>query len=99
MQGASVNVQFISAEAGGRNSPPIASESYRPHFRVGDGEPLGIEFVGVSESVMPFGVAVEAKVKFLYPAQVDYSPLSIGAQFAVFEGARIVGVGVVTGLS
>ena len=98
MPGATVYVQFINAEAGGRNSPTFIREPYRPHFRVGDGEYLGVGFVGGPDEPIPPGVSVNAKVIFLYSPQVNYEALQVGVQFQVLEGARIVGVGKVTGL-
>jgi translation elongation factor EF-Tu-like GTPase len=98
MSGATVIVQFISPEAGGRHSPTYIREPYRPHFRVGDGEYVGIEFIGGPDEPVPPGAAVNARVRFVYAAQVNYEPLRVGAQFIVLEGSRVVGVGVVTGL-
>ena len=98
MTGATVYVQFINAEAGGRNLATYIKEPYRPHFRVGDGEYLGIEFFEGSDEPIPPGVGVNAKVRFVYSPQVNYEALRAGVQFVVLEGSRIVGVGVVTGL-
>ena len=98
MTGATVYVQFINAEAGGRSLPTYIKEPYRPHLRVGDGEYLGVEFIDGPEEPIPSGVGVNAKVRFIYSPQVNYEALRIGVQFVVLEGKRIVGVGAVTGL-
>jgi translation elongation factor EF-Tu-like GTPase len=97
MPGAKVYVQFVDAKAGGRDVSYI-KEPYRPHFRVGDGEYLGIEFFdGPNESIPP-GVGVNAKVRFSYTPNVNYDALKVGVQFQILEGHRIVGVGSVTEL-
>jgi len=98
MTGAKIYVQFICAEAGGRNVGTYIKEPYRPHFRVGDGEYLGIEFIEGQDEPIPPGIGVNAKVRFVYSPQVNYDALRVGEQFVVLEGSRIVGVGVVTGL-
>ncbi|CAM3800664.1 hypothetical protein [Polaromonas hydrogenivorans] len=97
MPGARVHVQFIDAKAGGRAVTYI-TEPYRPHFRVGDGEYLGIEFFDGPNEPVPPGVGVNAKVRFSYAPSVDYADLQVGVQFQVLEGRRIVGVGTVTEL-
>ena len=98
MTGATVYIQFINAEAGGRGLPTYIREPYRPHFRVGDGEYLGVEFIdGPDEPVLP-GIGVNAKVRFIYSPKVNYEVLRVGVQFVVLEGGRVVGVGLVTGL-
>ena len=98
MPGAAVYVQFINAEAGGRSTPAYVKEPYRPHFRVGDGEHLGIEFVGGPDEPVPPGVGINSRVRFVYSPQVDYDALQVGVQFQILEGVRIVGIGKVTGL-
>ncbi len=98
MPGAMVYVEFIGAEAGGRDGPTYIKEPYRPHFRVGDGEYLGVSFIeGPDEPVTP-GVVVNAKVLFMYSPQISYNALQVGTQFQVLEGRRIVGVGKVSGV-
>lgn len=91
-------MQFISAEAGGRNVDTYIKEPYRPHLRVGDREYLGIEFIDGQDEPIPPGIGVNAKVRFVYSPQVNYDALRVGEQFVVVEGSRIVGVGVVTEL-
>ena len=98
MPGAVVTVQFISAEAGGRFSPPQLAITYHPHFRVAGGESLGVVFVeGPSEPVLP-GKIVSAKIQFPYAPQVNYDALKVGVEFQILEGSRVVGVGQVTEL-
>jgi len=41
---------------------------------------------------------VNAEVKFVYAPDVDYTPLIVGSQFQILEGARIVGIGAVVEL-
>jgi translation elongation factor EF-Tu-like GTPase len=93
---AEVFVQFLAAEAGGRSGPIVLNESYRPHFRVGEGELLGVSFVdGPDDPVNP-GSGTLATVQFLYARAVNYDVLQIGTRFCIVEGSRIVGVGYVT---
>lgn len=99
MPGARVCLQFISSAVGGRPSPAVLSEKYRPHFRVEDGEYLGVQFVAGDDAPAPIGVPIDAQVTFLYAPGVNYEPLRSGAQFQVLEGRRIVGVGVVIELT
>lgn len=92
-QYAEVFVHLIAAEAGGRSSPVSFNETYRPHFQVGNGELLGVTFVdGPDEPIQP-GQCSYATVRFVYSPAVNYEALEVGAQFKVFEGPRIVGVG------
>ena len=97
MAGAKVRVQFVASNAGGRDQV-FLSESYRPHFCVGNGEYLGVQFVDGPKAAVPAGTTVEAQVQFLYEPKVNYSDLKVGAQFRIMEGGTIVGVGKVTGL-
>jgi len=41
---------------------------------------------------------MNADVRFVYAPNVDYGDLVVGAQFQILEGARIVGVGVISEL-
>ena len=68
---------------------------YRPHFRVADGDLLGVQFFDGRETPVLPGEVVSAKVRFMYFPSVNYDALTKGAQFEVREGARIVGVGIV----
>ncbi|WP_438018875.1 hypothetical protein WMF18_07250 [Sorangium sp. So ce315] len=102
MPGARVCLQFISSAVGGRATPAVLSEAYRPHFRVEDGEYLGVQFVAGGDAPAPIGVPgvpIDAQVTFPYAPQVNYEPLRLGVQFQVLEGRRIVGVGVITELT
>jgi translation elongation factor EF-Tu-like GTPase len=100
MPGAKVVVQFVDAKVGGRQGPTFLVKAYRPHFRVGDGDYLGVAFSGEnsSEPIQP-GTCVSAEVAFVYAPGVDYSALSAGVQFRMLEGTRTVGVGVVIELT
>ena len=99
MPGAKVLVQFVAAEVGGRTMPAYLTREYRPHFRVGSGEYLGVVFSG-DESSRPIqpGICTDTEVAFIYAPNVDYGDLVVGSQFEILEGARIVGVGVVSEL-
>ena len=93
---AEVFVEFLHAEAGGRSRPVKLDESYRPHFRVGEGELLGVAFVdGPDEPVAP-GSSSFATVRFLYAPAVHYDALKLGTCFSVVEGSQSVGAGRVT---
>ncbi len=97
---AEVWVHFLPTEQGGRRTPIYLGEDppgrYRPHFRVRDGEYLGIEFVdGPDDPVLP-GTSTYATVRFLYEPNVCYDALVVGAEFDVLEGSRVVGIGRVT---
>jgi translation elongation factor EF-Tu-like GTPase len=96
MAGVVVQIHFICSDAGGRTTPVIISPSYRPHFRVGTGEHLGVVFVGGSSDSVSPGCTTQAEAKFAYAPAVNYDALKDGVQFQVLEGNRIVGIGVVT---
>jgi hypothetical protein len=66
-------------------------EGYRPHFRVGGGEYLGISFEKV-EAQSGDPDTFLATVALVYSG-VDYGALVKGAQFEILEGARVVGTG------
>ncbi|GAA5177106.1 hypothetical protein GCM10025771_13670 [Niveibacterium umoris] len=95
MHGARVLVEFVSSAVGGRDIPLVLSPTYRPHFRVGDGEHLGVTFIEEGRIPVACGEVVEARVLFAYSPSVEYKALQVGTQFSVLEGARIVGVGIV----
>jgi translation elongation factor EF-Tu-like GTPase len=99
---AEVEVEFLSTENGGRQSPVWLGEDteprYRPHLVVkgGDGEYLGVEFVdGPDEPISP-GRRCFATVRFVYEPRVNCSALKVGAEFEVREGPKVIGVGRVT---
>ena len=79
-------------QEGGRHGP--FTEHYRPHFVVAGGEWLGVT---ATQCPVPIAPGEEADVEFalLYHPQVDYSPLCVGAEFAVHEGSRVVATGTV----
>jgi hypothetical protein len=88
-----VEIQFSSTSDGGRTSPVILCELYRPHFRVVAGEMLGVQFMdGPDEPIAP-GEASCATVRFVYWPNVNYDALVEGAAFDVVEGATVVGHG------
>lgn len=89
-----VDVEFLDPSVGGRDNTLVTSP-YRPHFRVGDGELLGVQFFDGPDTPVPPSVVVSAKAQFMYFPEVNYDALCPGAQFEVREGARIVGVGLV----
>lgn len=107
------HVTFLTAAEGGRQSPLVASDRYRPHIVVGDPDQrraavdadgvgtedyLGVQFVGSGLPMAP-GTAYEVPLVLLYYPRVDYSALTIGATFTLREGGRVVGYGeVLTGL-
>ncbi|MNK58165.1 hypothetical protein D3C87_772350 [compost metagenome] len=98
MPGAKVIVEFFDPDVGGRKVTYLTS-MYRPHFRVQCGEYLGIAFSGDASSgpIYP-GACVPAEVMFLYSPNVGYEDLVVGARFQIMEGARVVGIGVVSEL-
>jgi translation elongation factor EF-Tu-like GTPase len=97
MAGAKIRVQFVAAAVGGRDAAPIGAP-YRPHFRVGAGEYLGVQFVDGPGTSVVAGVVATANVQFVYEG-VSYAPLQPGVQFQVLEGPHIVGIGVVEELT
>lgn len=89
---AEVYVEFIQSEVGGRTSPIVLND-YRPHFRVGDGEYLGVKFLNGPLTPVRPGQSAFATVQFIYAPRVNYDPLWVGVQFETSEGNRLVGVG------
>ena len=64
---------------------------YMPHFRVAEGERLGVRFVSVGDKSSDG--SLRATVSLMYLPQVDYEALVPGALFNVVEGSRVVGHG------
>ncbi|MFG0789290.1 hypothetical protein [Delftia tsuruhatensis] len=96
MPGAKVVVQFVDAKVGGRQRPALLGKAYRPHFRVEDGDYLGVAFCGDDSSrQMQPSTCVSAQVAFVYAPEIDYSALSAGVQFRILEGAMTAGIGVI----
>jgi|GEM_PF-1746172 len=85
MPSAKVVVQFVDANVGGRQGSTCLVNAYRPHFRVGDEDYLGVAFSGddSSEPMQP-GTCVSAEVAFVYAPEVDYSTLSAAVQLALW---------------
>jgi len=71
--------------------PGSGGVGYRPHFRVGTGEYLGVEIVSTRDGLAR-GSAL-ATVRLVYWPQVNYGALSPGASFDVLEGPTVVGHG------
>jgi hypothetical protein len=80
-------ITLLATGAGGRKSGIDASQGYRPHVRVDDGEMLGVEVVGGDRSIAP-GASAVVDLELLY--DIDYSSLSPGATFSIVEGLRRV---------
>jgi hypothetical protein len=97
MPGALIEVVFLSLEKDGRNSLPHLKESYRPHFRVNNGEYLGVSFIDAVDPVL-FDTSLTAQVNFLYHSKVNYDALQVGVEFEILEGPNIIGYGRVVGL-
>lgn len=85
-----VDIIFFS---GKRKAPPCLSNGrYRPHFEAKcGGEYLGVCFEG-GEAVS-FDNTIKACALPAYPDTMDYSALTVGAEFFIFEGGQIVGEG------
>jgi translation elongation factor EF-Tu-like GTPase len=84
----------MKAEAdGGRRGP--FNEGYCPHFVVdGKKEWLGVRAVRCPEFVYP-KEEKEVEFELMYAPAVDYRDLMTGCRFAIHEGPKIVGTGVV----
>ena len=93
---AEVLIQFLLPEVGGRTAPVFLQSTYRPHFRIGDSEYLGVQFVDGPDNPIHPGSSSHATVKFVYSPGVNYDALQVGVQFQVLEGSSIVGIGRVT---
>jgi hypothetical protein len=95
-QFADVRVDWRPSDQGGRSGPvqltSTGRDGYKPHLRVaGAPDVLGVAFVGGDPAVATPGVRSRATIAFIY--DIDYSPLTVGAQFEVLEGATVVGSG------
>jgi elongation factor Tu len=83
-------VYVLKKEEGGRHTPFI--KGYKPQFYIRTADVTG-EIVGLPEGVemvMP-GDHVEMEIELIYPVAIEK-----GQRFAVREGGRTVGAGVVT---
>lgn len=89
-----VEVRFRSGRR--RKPPSLASGKYCPHFVVkGYREYLGVCFL--DGGCCRFDTPVLGNAQPLYPDTVDYSALTDGAEFLIFEGDVLVGEGRVLG--
>ena len=71
------------------------TEGYRPHFRVvGSEVQFAVTAVLCPEAVSP-GDEAEVEFEFDYPTQVDYSPLAVGSEIEMLEGARAYATGTI----
>ena len=83
-------VYVLKKEEGGRHTP--FTKGYKPQFYIRTADVTGeiIELPEGVEMVMP-GDNVEMTIKLIYPVAIDE-----GMRFAIREGGRTVGAGVVT---
>jgi elongation factor Tu len=83
------NVYILTKEEGGRHTPFFSG--YRPQFYIRTLDVTGaVELAEGVEMVMP-GDNVGVKVKLIVPVALEN-----GSQFAIREGGRTVGAGVIT---
>jgi elongation factor Tu len=84
-------VYVLSKEEGGRHTPFF--RGYRPQFYIRTTDVTGaIDFASELEMVMP-GDNVEMQVELIQPVAIEE-----GLRFAIREGGRTVGAGVVTSI-
>ncbi len=89
-----VEINFKTTVDGGRSTAvDLRSGKYRPHFRVGDGEYLGVAMINGSTEAVPLDGAVSGEAVLVYQPNVDYAALVPGVIFDVLEGAKVVGTG------
>ncbi|GAA3276780.1 hypothetical protein AAU01_22280 [Paenarthrobacter aurescens] len=90
-----VMIRFLGPDDGGRPHFPLL-RGYRPHFRVGQGDLMGVV---LAESDREFGDGQYQRVTvdLVYEGLVDYSALDPEVHFNVLEGLRVVGDGYVIG--
>jgi len=102
-------VTFLTREEGGRATPAIGSETYRPHVVVGDPnrrvaitanndrtiveEYLGVRFTGTDNDILTPGRPHDVALELCYFPSVDYTALKTGAEFTIREGGKVVGFG------
>jgi elongation factor Tu len=85
----SAEVYVLKKEEGGRTTP--FTNGYKPQFYIRTTDVTGeVELPADKEMVMP-GDTITFKVKLLAPIAMDQ-----GLRFAIREGGRTVGAGVVT---
>jgi len=92
-------LELLPEDEGGRRTPlDLSSEwpvAYCPQIRVhgGSGRLLDVEFVaGPSEPITP-GAGAAATIRLPQSNGAPLDELSIGAQFDVWEGPRLIGRG------
>jgi translation elongation factor EF-Tu-like GTPase len=91
-----VEISFKAEVDGGRSTAlDLHSGRYRPHFRVGNGEYLGVAMLNGSTDLVLPGSCACADAVLVYEPNVDYAALAPGAVFDVLEGAQVVGTGTV----
>jgi elongation factor Tu len=80
----------LKKEEGGRHTP--FTKGYRPQFYIRTADVTGtlVEFSSGAEMVMP-GDNINMTVELIYPVALEE-----GMRFAIREGGRTVGAGVVT---
>ncbi len=85
-------VYILKKEEGGRHTP--FTKGYKPQFYIRTADVTGeiVELPEGVEMVMP-GDNVELTIKLIYPVAIDE-----GMRFAIREGGRTVGAGVVTSI-
>ena len=85
----SAEVYILSKEEGGRHTPFF--KGYKPQFYIRTTDVTGeVELPEGTEMVMP-GDTITFKVKLLVPVAIEQ-----GMRFAIREGGKTVGAGVVT---
>ena len=88
-QSADTEVVVLTKEEGGRHTPFFAG--YRPQFYIRTMDVTGsIELPAGVEMVMP-GDNIKMKIKLIYPVALE-----AGSRFAIREGGRTIGAGVIT---
>jgi hypothetical protein len=88
-----VFISLYKAEEGGRIQS-IVGRVYRPHLRIiGEEEYLGVEFMNELNETFEPGDSFNTKVRLMYYPNVSYRNLTIGTEFEILEGRKIVGKG------
>ena len=86
-------IKMKSEAEGGRHGP--FNEGYCPHFVVdGKKDWLGVRAVRCPHFVNP-DEEREVDFELMYAPALDYRDLSVGSSFAIHEGSKVVGVGIV----
>ena len=85
-----VHLKMRPEQSGGRHAP--FTEGYRPHFTVGGGEWLSVTVTQCPGLVAP-GDEADVEFELDYHPELDYSALSVEAEFAMHEGPKVVASG------